>query len=142
MALLFLPPGMAWGHGAFDERIEVANRSVAAAPSEAQPLLIRAELHRRHRDFAAALRDLDAASQLAPELHTIDYFRGLAHLDAGRSAQAEAALAQFLVREPNHPAARATRARALIALDRPLDAARDFDVAIAQQPVPIPDYYA
>jgi len=135
-----LPTGVS-AHGGFDERIGAANRAIAAVPTDVQPRLVRAELHRRHGDFAAALRDLDEASRLAPELPSVGYFRGLVYLDAGRHGEAEATLRRFLERKPTHPAGRAARARALMQLERPLDAAREYDLVIAQQPVPVPDYY-
>ena len=142
LAAVWLLPVSVGAHGGFDERIEAANRAVAAAPMDGQPRLVRAELHRRHGDFAAALRDLDAARRLAPEDHRIDYFRGLVHLSAGRDSEAEAALRGFLERQSGpHPAAREARARALLKLGRPLAAAREYDLAIDQQPVPMPDYY-
>jgi len=141
LALVCLLPVAVSAHGDFDERIEAASRAVAADPGSPEPRLVRAELHRRHGDFAAALHDLDAAGSLAPQLVSIDYFRGLVFLDAGRSAEAEATLRRFLAQEPHHPAGHEARARALIQLARPLEAAREYDIVIAQQPVPIPDHY-
>ncbi|MEE2674685.1 MAG: tetratricopeptide repeat protein [Myxococcota bacterium] len=142
LAVVCLLPAAVEGHGGFDERIEVANRAVAARPTDLQPRLALAELHRRHGDLVAAMRDLDDASHIAPEHRRIDYFRGLVHLDAGRYLEAEALLRRFLDQQPGpHPAGHEARARALLKLERPLDAAREYDVAIEQQPVPIPDYY-
>ena len=142
LAFMCLLPASVESHGGFDERIGAADQAIAASPNALQPRLVRAELHRRHGDFAAALRDLDDASRLAPERHKIDYFRGLVYLDADRYLQAEVALRRFLEQQPGlHPAGREAHARALLKLERPLDAAREYDLAIEQQPVPIPDYY-
>ena len=139
LAFVCLVPASVESHGGFDERIGAADQAIAASPNALQPRLVRAELHRRHGDFAAALRDLDDASRLAPERHKIDYFRGLVYLDAGRSLEAEVALRRFLEQQPGlHPAGREAHARALLKLERPLDAAREYDLAIEQQPVPIP----
>ncbi|MFP6638886.1 MAG: tetratricopeptide repeat protein, partial [Myxococcota bacterium] len=110
-------------------------------PTDPQPRLMRAELYRHHGRFADALSDLEAASLISPELRTVNYLRGLIYLDAGHYAEAEAVLRKFLASEPVHPAGHEARARALLQLGHPLDAAREYDLAIEQQPVPIPDHY-
>jgi len=141
LGLIVLLPSGAAGHGSFGERIEAASRAIEADPNDSQLLLVRAELHRRHGDTRQALRDLDHAGVLSPALGRVEYFRGLVYLDAGRHADAEATLRDFLQRQPHHPAGREARARALVRLGKPLAAARAYDLAIAQQPVPIPGYY-
>jgi len=47
----------------------------------------------------------------------------------------------FLELEPGHPAGHEARARALLGLGRPLDAARECDLVVAQHPVPNPEHY-
>jgi predicted Zn-dependent protease len=136
-----LLPVLAIAHGGFELRIAEADRAVSTYPAAPRHRLARAELHRRHGDFSAALRDLEQARELAPDLHSVEFFRGLVYLDSDRPEKAEATLRRFLELEPEHPAGHEARARALLRLERPLDAAREYDLVIAQQPVPIPEYY-
>jgi len=130
-----------WAHGGFDARIALADQRVAEDPADPKAWVARAQLHRRHGDYAEALADLAVAGRLPGAPANLEYFRALVHVDAGRPAEAERLLRQFLAEQPVHPAAREAHARALVALDRPLEAARAYDVLITQQPVPIPDHY-
>ena len=102
---------------------------------------MRADLHRRHGDFEAALGDLAEVDRLSPGLPRTLYFRGLIAMDSGHHEEAEALLRRFLVHEPTHPAGLEARARVLLVLKRPLDAARAYDLVIVQQPTPVPDHY-
>jgi predicted Zn-dependent protease len=138
--LLFSPqPSRA--HGALHQRIEFANRAIAARSDDAGAYLDRAVIHRRHGEFAASLADVDRAAALDPERSGTHFVRGETLLEAGMADEAEAELTRFLELQPEHAAAWAARARARRRLGRPLSAARDFDTAIAQQPVPLPDHY-
>ncbi|MBT4520859.1 MAG: hypothetical protein HOC23_12715 [Halieaceae bacterium] len=128
-------------HNSLDDQIIAANQSIAHHPTALQPRLALAELHRRHGDFNAALRDLDEAHQLAPGNASTHYFRGLVLLDAARPLEAEVSLRYLLKLEPIHPQGHEARARALIQLQRPLDAAHEYDLTIVQQPIPVPDHY-
>ena len=138
---VFFVAAQGWAHGGFDERIQLANQRVAEAPSDPSVWVARAQLHRRHGDYPEALADLSAAQSLPGAPDNLLYFRALVHLDAGRHAEGERLLRQFFLAHPVHPAAREAHARALVALERPLQAARAYDVLILQQPVPIPDHY-
>jgi len=146
--LRFLVFWVAWlmveqveAHGGFDERIALADQRVLEDSADPGVWVARAQLHRRHGDYRAALADLAVAGSLPAAPDNLRYFCALVHLDAGRPAEAERLLRQFLAARPVHPAAREAHARALVALDRSLEAARAYDVLIAQQPVPIPDHY-
>jgi tetratricopeptide (TPR) repeat protein len=141
LAIAWFVPAAGSAHGNFDERIEAIGRTILAEPTDPRPRLVRAELYRRHGDFATALRDLDVASQLSPTLARVDYFRGLVYFDSGRYAESEAILRRFLEHEPENPDAHVAQSRTLLKLERPLAAAREFDRAIQYQPVPIPDHY-
>jgi len=139
--LAWLMAAQVEAHGGFDERIALADQRVVEDPADPGVWVVRAELRRRHGDYSEALADLAVAGSLPAAPANLAYFRALVHLDAGRPEAAERMLRRFLVVQPVHPAAREAHARALVALDRSLEAARAYDVLIAQQPVPIPDHY-
>ncbi len=141
LAIAWFVPTAGSAHGNFDERIEAIGRTILAEPTDPRPRLVRAEIYRRHGDFATALRDLDVASQLSPTLTRVDYFRGLVYFDSGRYTEAEAILRRFLEHEPQNADGHVAQSRTLLKLERPLAAAHELDHAIQYQPVPIPDYY-
>jgi tetratricopeptide (TPR) repeat protein len=138
---LAYPSNQAEGHGAFSDRVDPVNRQIDAQPQQPEHYLRRAVLHRTRGDWTAALADLDRAAQLDPSRHEVDYQRGRVLLDANRAGEAELALRRFLAQEPDHSAARACRARALMRIGRALEAAEEFSRAIAERPTPVPDDY-
>jgi tetratricopeptide (TPR) repeat protein len=140
LALLFFAEP-AWTDGPFHERLERMNRRIAAQPKDATLYLERAELYRHHGDFELTLADIDRGEALDPTLVATDLLRGRAFLDAERLQEADAALSLFLAEEPDHSPALEARGRTRVALGRHLEAARDYDRAIAHQPVPRPGCY-
>jgi len=134
-------PQTGFAHGSFHGRIERVNAQIDARPRDPELYLERSRILRAHGDFDESLADIERAAELNPELEAVLYDRGLTLLAAGRAAEAEAALGLFLDDAPEHADAHAARARARMELGRPLAAARDFDVAIDHQPVPIPERY-
>jgi tetratricopeptide (TPR) repeat protein len=138
--MLLLPASVA-AHGDLHEQIAAIARRIDESPSRADLYVRRGQLHRVHGEWEAALADYDRAARLDPDLSVIDFVRGVALLDAGRPADARAALDRFLARRPDHVEAHATRARAWLGLGQPLAAAHDFSRAIALRPQPRPEYY-
>jgi len=139
VALALVEPTRA--HGSFHAQLASVNERLEANPDDADLWLARAELWRRHRDMERALSDLEQVARLAPERRDVDFFRGRTLLEAGRVEAAERSLSRFLADAPEHPAARAARARARGLLGRHRSAAADWAQAIAHQPVPLPEYY-
>lgn len=128
-------------HGPIHEQIRAVSRRIAREPANAGLYVKRGELHRAHRDWTSALADYDRALALDPGLDVVDLCRGLLLFEAGRSQSARPPLDRFLTRHPDHARARAARARVLVRLGEPLAAAEDFSHAIAQLPLPPPEYY-
>lgn len=133
--------GPSGAHGTFHGRLARLDQQLERAPKDVDLWLARAALHREHRDFDAALSDLERAAALDPARAELDYHRARVTLAAGQPAAAEAALTRFLERRPGHAAGCALRARARTDLGRPLAAAADWTCAIEAHPAAPPDYY-
>jgi tetratricopeptide (TPR) repeat protein len=123
--------GSAAAHPAIDRQIADMNARIEARPDDPDLYVRRGELHRIHQDWAAAEADFKKARELDPERAAVDFLIGRTRLEAGAPGEAKGFLDRFLAVEPEHTGALVTRARALVALDRPLAAAKDYDRAIA-----------
>lgn len=128
-------------HGDMHEQIAALTQRIEQDPANAVLYLKRGDLHRVHRDLAAALRDFERAAQLDPSLSVVNYRRGVTLLEAGMHEPAKIALDRFLARHPDHAGALVARARVLVRLGDRLAAAADFTRAIAELPKPRPEYY-
>jgi tetratricopeptide (TPR) repeat protein len=127
--------GPSWEIRQLDSRL-------TADPGSALLHLERGEAYRAKGDWERAQLDYDQARRLAPKLAAVDLAEGWMQLEAGRPERAQAALDNFLAREPGHPNGRALRARAHMALGRPLEAADDLTAAIdAAATAADPDWY-
>lgn len=120
---------------------QASPRSAEDSSSLSELHIQRAGLYARDSNWDAALADLDRAATLDPGRREVDYLRGRVLLDADRAAEAEVALLRFLTTSPGHAAGRSTRARALVRLGRPLEAAEDFRRATTGQLASSPDDY-
>jgi len=140
-ALLLFVVGGAFAHGPLLEQIEKLTAEIARDPANAQLYIRRGELHRVHEEWDAALADYRRAHALAPAEDRIDFLRGRALQEGGRSAQARTALDVYLARHPGHTEARVARARALRALGEYRAAADDYAHAIERTSRPDPDLY-
>src|SRR5688572_16428670 len=92
----------------------------------------RAELHRAHSDFDASQADYDYVFSLNPKLPLLDLARGRMFLDANWPVSSKTALDRFLTNNPGHPEGLMLRARALVKLNRRLEAAKDYTGSIAK----------
>jgi tetratricopeptide (TPR) repeat protein len=111
-----------------DIEIQVAEitRRMGIEPEKATLHLRRAELHRLHRDWPAALSDYQSAIELDPDLRIVHLSLGRLFLDADLPAPALVALDRFIASVPEHPEAHLLRARIFLRLERRLDAAAEF----------------
>jgi tetratricopeptide (TPR) repeat protein len=132
MTAVLAPRALA--HGDLHERIAEVSRQIEKEPNRADLRFKRADLHRLHHDWPAARTDLAAARQLDPQLADLDFLAGI-------PAAALELLDHQLTANPNHVAARLWRARSLVALDRPGDAVRDYDLTLRTSREHVPDHY-
>jgi tetratricopeptide (TPR) repeat protein len=126
-------------HPDLDVAIARVTAQIAAQPAQPDLYLSRAELYRRHGDFAAALADYGRAVQHGFDEERLHFYRGRALLEAGQPQRALEELNLLLAVRPGHPGALALRAR--IPGRPPAAAAADLDRALAQLRTPTPDLY-
>jgi tetratricopeptide (TPR) repeat protein len=131
----------ATAHGPSEERLAQLERELASAPDSAPLHLERAQLQHERGNRAAALVDLQRAAALDPSLAGVSRVRGMVLLDERAFPAAAVALGQYLEAAPDDASARAARARAWFAMDRPLEAAAEYTRVIAQRPTPLPEDY-
>ena len=131
----------ALAHDDIEEQIEELTAQIALAPSHADLVLRRGEMHRLHEDWDAAARDFDRAEELDPKLPGLHCARGKLLLDQGKLAAAKRELDRALAIEPMHVEARLTRARVLMKLDNASAALKDYRRVLKDSGRPEPDYY-
>jgi tetratricopeptide (TPR) repeat protein len=141
LVLGLAPAPRAFAHDGLHDQIEQVTRRIAETPGDGALYLKRGELYRLHGEWDRALADLDRASRLAPGLAAVEFARGRTLLEAGRPAEARAALDRFLAHAPAHVEALLTRARARAALGEHAGAAADYTRALELMPRPEPDVY-
>ena len=140
LLLAVLAPAAA-AHGDLHARIARLTASIREAPGSAPLYLQRGELHRIHKDWAAARRDFRAARELAPGRSDLDLHEGRLELSAGCHARARELLDRFLVKHPGHQRGLQSRARVLTKLGIRAAALRDYDTLLRFGGVPSPDQY-
>ena len=138
---LVLWAGAAFGHAGLLDRIAALDARIAAAPDDPDLYLKRAELHRLHRDWPAAMADYDRAARLDPDLPMVAYLRGRALFEAGRPDEAIGLLDAYVTHHPDHADARIVRARCRAELGNNAGAVADLDHAIAILASPTPELF-
>jgi tetratricopeptide (TPR) repeat protein len=128
-------------HGDLHERIARLTDQIKKEPQDPQPYLQRAELHRLHGEWEAALADYARVERLDTNLFVVDLGRGKTLVDAGQLPQAKLCLDRFLARQPDHVDALITRARLLVQLSQFLPAVNDFTRAIGKCSQPQPEFF-
>ncbi len=131
VAAVLCSPGTLLAHRGVDQQIADLSVRIAREPGQAELYLRRADLHRIHRDWELARKDLTAARKKDPQLVEVDYLLATLKLDAGRPAEALRAANRFLSARPDHAMGHVQRGRARVALGKYLPAAEDFDRALA-----------
>ena len=134
------PPSTAAHEGLHEQIAEVTAR-IKREPKNAALYLKRGELHRLHRNWDRALSDYRRAEMLDPTLDAVQFGLGRMYFEAGKPQKAKSRLDRYLSRHPNQVEALVTRARILMKLRLRYAAANDYSAAIAQSPVPKPEYY-
>ena len=142
-ALIFLAalPASGFCHPDLTAQIELLDETVQAGEVNAELLMKRGDLYRRHQDFPASARDFEAARELSPDNSLIDFYQGRLQLESGHPGKAEHHLALYLESNPRHAKAWMLRGEANIQLGMPKAAAEYFDQAIQTAESPSPGLY-
>ena len=128
-------------HPELRAQIETLSQALLVDSEDADNLIQRGDLYRRHGDYAAAARDFSSARALDPEDHRLNLLEGRLALEQARPDSADALLSQFLRVHPNHATGLILRGEARAALARFREAADDYSAAIAQTKTPTPALY-
>jgi tetratricopeptide (TPR) repeat protein len=122
-------------------QIEILGDRLRADPANAQLLLQRGDLYRRHQDYKAAGRDLAAARRATPEDPLLDLYEGRLHLEMGDAEKAASLLERYLSREPEHALAWRLHGEALATAGRFQSAVASFGSAISFSAHPGPELF-
>ena len=131
----------AHAHPGLDEHIARVTAQLAAQPQDTSLLLQRADLHRQHGQYDAALADLTTAAHLKPDATIVTLAQARVFSDAGRITNALASVQQFLAAEPGHPEALVIRARCEFKLNQVALAIADYSLALASPKTSEPDLW-
>lgn len=126
LARLLLGGGLALaasGHGDLHERIARLDERLRDEPGRARLWLERGELHRQHRDWTAAERDLSEAARLEPNLPGLELARARLWAEQGRTDDALAALERLVAQPTAMLETRRLRAQLLLSAGRASEAA-------------------
>lgn len=140
LAAALLPWRVA-AHGDLHEQIQAVTEEIKKDPKNSELYFKRGELHRLHQEWDEAQADYDQALALNPGLTIIDFTRGRMFLEANWPHSAKISLDRFLRKQTNHVEGFIARARALVKLEKPLEAARDYTSAIRYAPTGRPELY-
>lgn len=92
----------AFAHGDLHGLIQNVTREIEQAPRNPELYLRRAEWHRAHEGWDAALADIERATALTNQYHVLHLARARVYLDAGWFESAKVTADRFLVQEPNN----------------------------------------
>lgn len=131
-----------FAHGDLHLQIEEVTKQLAGDPKNADLYLKRGELHRAHQEWDGAQADYDFAFNLSQgKMEVIDLVRGKLFLESNWPLSSLVALDRFIGHHTNHVDALTTRARALVKLERRLDAVQDYTRAILSAAHPEPELF-
>jgi tetratricopeptide (TPR) repeat protein len=139
--LLVAGPAEAVAHQGLHEAIAGVTKRIQDEPRNPSLYLARADLHRQHADFDAALADCDQAAGFAPDLPEVDLARGRVLLDAGWLASAELATSRFVERRPEQAGGHEVLGEILHRRGDHARAAGEFARAIELESRPSPELY-
>jgi tetratricopeptide (TPR) repeat protein len=139
--LVLLGVAPAFGHGDLHLQIVEITKEIEKSPRSTELYMRRGELHRAHLDWDAAQADYDYAFSLDPKLPMIDLARGRLFLEANWPLSCKTAVDRFLAKNPDNYEGLTIRARALVKLNRRLEAAQDYTKAIVKAPEGRPELF-
>jgi predicted Zn-dependent protease len=122
--------GRSAGHGAYHDVVTALSAELQKEPDDAALHYRLAVAHADHEEWQACLEEVVTVERLAPGAYPTGYLRGLALHAAGKDDEAKRELDAFLITQPKHVNALATRGRVLMKLGDPAAASQDFQKAI------------
>lgn len=132
-------PVVVGAHGTHGQLMEVVNRKLESAPTDANLWYQRGFLNLEHEDAAQAMEDLEKAESLAPGKLPTLYLKGQALELCGKLLEARTTLDTHLLRFPDHAPGYIARARVLVKLGAQEEALSDYRTALAKSPNAEPD---
>jgi tetratricopeptide (TPR) repeat protein len=140
--LLVLVSPAVYSHADLLLQIEQLTEQLEQQPDNADLLLKRGNLQRRHGDWVSARADFRRVREIQPDNKTIDWFEGRLDVESGRAAEGVQYLDRFLLANPDHAIALQNRAQGQLLLGQPLLAAQDFATVIETSDKPAPSLYS
>ena len=119
------------GHGAYHDVVTEVTRALEGTPNDAALHFKLACAHQEHGEWKAALIECERVRRLAADRFETDFIEGKALASGGHLEAAKALLDDFLTEQPRHAGAHAERARVLLKLQKPAEAQKDFETALA-----------
>ncbi|MDX1459680.1 MAG: tetratricopeptide repeat protein [Xanthomonadales bacterium] len=122
-------------------QIDRLSDELEAQPRNADLLLRRGDLHRRHLDHESASRDFARAARFQPDHPLLDLYRGRLALEMNDSRRAVRLLDRYASRNPEHALGWRLLGEALTARGEHAKAADRYRLAIEATDTPSPDLY-
>lgn len=127
-------PKSASAHGAYHDLLEQINYELADRPDDPAGLFRRAGIHLGHHEWMLALLDLKKVETLAPRKFPVRWLKGQALHQGGKLEPARAEFDAFILANPRHAGALASRGRVLRELGQNTGALSDFRTALKIEP--------
>jgi predicted Zn-dependent protease len=121
--------------------IQRATEEIQKNPNDPMLYVRRAELHRAHLGWDAAMADIERAAALTNQWPHLHLARAVLYLEAAWFESANIAATRYLKHDPTNALASITRARARVKLGQYLGAAEDFTQAIQHAFTQGPELY-
>ena len=127
------------GHGAYHDVVEAISAELKKKPDDAALHYRLAEAHAGHEEWQACLEEIKTVERLAPGGYPTGFLRGLALHGEGKEEEAKQSLDVFLVGNPGHVQALATRGRVFLKLGLAPEAMADLQKAVDLSTTPETD---
>lgn len=128
-------------HDGLHEQIAAVTLKIERQPRDPALYLQRANLYRLHRDWDAAVSDLERARERGAGGDQLDLLRGRLYLDLGWLQSARLFVERYVAAHPRDPAGVELLALALAQAGQHGAAADRYGELIALSPQPLPEYY-
>lgn len=126
-------------HEDIELQIESLNQELSVDTNNGEHYLKRAELHRIHQDWRAALEDYDRAEQFGVASDILNFYKGRMYFEAGEEESALALLNKAIAAMPSHVPSLVERSK--LSIHPKYSAVSDLDRAIQLSSNPSPDLF-